>query len=401
MSARILVGDVRAKLAELADDSVHCVVTSVPYWGLRDYGLEPQVWGGAGGCQHSWGEWHAEHDEREPTKHGKTRTTDRCYGDASRRFDGNHQKHTAGRFCTRCNAWRGSLGLEPTPDLYLEHMVAVFREVRRVMRADSTCWLNIGDCYAGGPNGRSAADVKALTGDDRTFRDKPFGTAVGSLKAKDLVLMPARLALALQADGWWVRSDIIWAKPNPMPESIRDRPTSAHEHVFLLSKAARYFYDAEAVRENYAPATIARINQPTFDSQFVAAWGAFPPTGGPKDPKHGNRSHRKALENLKRRGVPPRHAQYESSDRATLDGVGRGAGRNLRNVWNEIEDEFAQFLRWKAEQTGALPDTWRIATEPYREAHFATFPTKLVEPCILARDFRQGLLPRVRGAVGA
>ena len=282
MTVQILIGDVREKLAELADESVHCVVTSPPYWGLRDYGVE------------------------------------------------------------------GQLGLEPTPDEYIETMVAVFREVRRVMRKDATLWLNMGDSYAGSANGRSAADTKMLANDDRTFRDKPFGTAVGGLKPKDLCMMPARLALALQADGWWLRSEIIWAKPNPMPESVTDRPTSAHEKVFLLSKSVRYFYDAEAVRTPYSDVSIARLSQPNFDMQ----------TGEPKDTKTGNRSHRKVLENIKKRDQTPRNdgERWNEND-------GRGfrteLGANLRNVWH-------------------------IATQPYPEAHFATFPTALVEPCIKA-----------------
>lgn len=294
MTVRVLTGDCREVLATLPDESVHCVVTSPPYWGLRCYGVD------------------------------------------------------------------GQLGQEKTPEDHVAVMVDVFRHVRRVLRKDGTLWLNYGDSYAGSPNGRSAAAVKALGNDDRTFRDKPFGTVVGGLKPKDLVMMPARIALALQADGWWLRSEIVWAKPNPMPESITDRPTSSHEKMFLFARSARYFYDAEAVRTPYSDVSIARLMQSNFDNQ----------TGGPKDPKTGNRSHRKVLENIKRkRGVPPRHAQYDSSTRDSLDDVGRGMGANLRNVWH-------------------------IATHPYPDAHFATFPTKLVEPCIKAGTSEKGVCPQ-------
>src|SRR3990170_1634664 len=122
----VLQGDAREALRGLPERSVHACITSPPYWGLRDYGLEPVVWGGSD-CEHEWGEWQESHDEREGVKAGKTRTTDRHYGEESRRFDGNHQKHTSGAFCRRCGAWRGSLGLEPTPELYVGHIVEVMR----------------------------------------------------------------------------------------------------------------------------------------------------------------------------------------------------------------------------------------------------------------------------------
>ena len=193
MTVRVLTGDVFDHLDELPDESVHCVVTSPPYFALRDYGVE------------------------------------------------------------------GAIGLEPTFDEHLEVMVRVFREVGRVLRKDGTLWLNYGDAYAGLTNGRSAADTKALGKDDRTFRDKPFSTVGGVFKAKDLMMMPARVALALQADGWWLRSEIVWHKPNPMPESAKDRPTSAHEKIYLLTRNARYFYDADAVRIPFNGANLRNV----------------------------------------------------------------------------------------------------------------------------------------------
>lgn len=254
----ILVGDVLEKLTELPDESVHMVVTSPPYWGLRDYG-----------------------------------------------------------------GVEGQIGLEASPGEHIEVMVDVFREVRRVLRGDGTLWLNYGDCYATAANGRSAADTKAAGRDDRTFRDKPFSTVGDGLKPKDLCMIPARVALALQADGWWLRSEIVWAKPNPMPESIRDRPVSSHEKLYLLAKRARYFYDAVAVRT--------------------------------------------AAKSDKQRGLTPRHEG--GINHTTLDDTGRDMGANLRNVWT-------------------------IATKPFKEAHFATFPPALVEPCILAGTSAKGVCPQ-------
>ena len=286
-------------------------------WGLRDYGLEPQVWGGDADCEHEW---------REPFKRqGMTGgLTEKQVTNS-----GSYHAPTEQSFCRRCNAWRGSLGLEPTPDLYLTHMVTVFREVRRVLRKDATLWLNMGDSYtSGGRKERDPGQSKlhpAFQGDafaDGLRPDTPEG-----LKPKDLCMMPARLALALQADGWWLRSEIVWAKPNPMPESITDRPTSSHEKVFLLSKSARYFYDAEAVREKGSP---------------ERPWGKL--------------TRQKPEHNSDGRGE--RFDQYRNDEQS----------RNLRNVWH-------------------------IATQPYPEAHFATFPTALVEPCIKAGTSEKGCCP--------
>ena len=208
----IRIGHVMDVLRTMPDHSVHCAVTSPPYYGLRDYGLEPVIWEPAryapmAGlpvmafpvhadteafpiCDHDWSAWAESHDVREEAIAGKTRTTDRAYGDASRRFNGNHQKHAHGQFCRKCGVWRGCLGLEPTPDLYIGHLVQVFRELRRVLRPDGTLWLNLGDSYASGNRPRDLSGIKP----------------------KDLFGIPWRAALALQADGWWLRSDMVWHK---------------------------------------------------------------------------------------------------------------------------------------------------------------------------------------------
>jgi DNA modification methylase len=295
------VGDAAAVLRTLPTDSVDVCVTSPPYWGLRDYGVRATVWGGDANCPHSWGE-------------GK-------------------------RFCRRCDAWLGCLGLEPTPEYYVANLVAVFREVRRVLKPTGTVWLNLGDSYTSG--GRKTRDPgsnkirEALRGMSRA--PVPIG-----LKPKDLVGIPWRVALALQADGWYLRSDIVWAKLNPLPESVRDRPTRSHEYVFLLAKSERYFYDPVASQE--------------------------PCQSGPSDV-------RKMLESLPRVGGKHRalHDPLAKASAATNVGrhraVGRPSGRNRRSVW-------------------------MLATAPYRGAHFATFPPALVEPCILAATSERGCCPR-------
>ena len=263
MTARntILVGDALEQLRTLPDESVHCVVTSPPYWGLRDYG-EP-----------------------------------------------------------------GQLGLEPTPDEYVANMVEVFREVRRVLRADGTLWINLGDSYA--QSGVSGPQGKSGDRSSRTFTaEGAQARSVSGLKPKDLVGIPWRVAFALQADDWYLRSDIIWAKPNPMPESVTDRPTKAHEYLFLLSKAPRYFYDADAVREESKPSGWDRQRAKGEDT-----W------------KYG------------------RAAGGTGADATIRNGIGgttpHGAGRNRRTVWT-------------------------IATQPYSGAHFAVMPPALVAPCIQA-----------------
>ena len=248
-------GDVLTVLARLPSDHFHAVVTSPPYWGLRDYGVE------------------------------------------------------------------GQIGLEPTPEAYVAKMVEVFREVRRVLRPDGTLWLNLGDSYAGSGKGIGSDHGKAvITDEDIPATDwKSLG-----LKSKDLMGIPWRVALALQADGWWLRSDIIWHKPNPMPESVEDRPTKAHEYVFLLTKSARYYYDAEAVKET---------------SEYQPGEREDVPRGG-------------------------FNGKYD-------DGNHPGSFRAIRPTRN-------------------LRDVWTIPSQPYPEAHFATFPEALVEKPILAGTSEKG-----------
>ena len=211
-------GDCRDVLAQMPPESVHCVVTSPPYWGLRDYGLEPTVWGGDADHGHTFdGVNHHEH--RAQGSHGKSRTTERFYGgDPSRQFNEDHQRHFTTMTC-KCGAWLGTLGLEPTPELYVEHLVEIFREVRRVMRDDGTLWLNMGDSYVATQGGRQAAvgelpkdgAMRRTRRSPKERRDIDVGgwgksqtgssvvpAASSGLKPKDLLLMPARVALALQ-----------------------------------------------------------------------------------------------------------------------------------------------------------------------------------------------------------
>ena len=297
----ILTGDTIEQMRTLSDGCVRCCVTSPPYWGLRDYGVA------------------------------------------------------------------GQIGREKTPEEYVEKMVNVFREVRRLLATDGTLWLNLGDSfygsganYSGGNRGagkqrliKSGSSAQNPCWDGMEEYRPPGTFKHPSLKPKDLIGIPWRVAFALQADGWWLRSDIVWTKPNPMPESVTDRPTRSHEYIFLMTKSDRYYYDHEAIKEPGSASSVARLNQPSFDTQ----------TGGPKDTKTGNRSCRKVLENLhrseKQRGHGRRHAGF--NDR--WDGMSK--------------EEQCSLMRNKR-------DVWNVPTHPFPEAHFAVFPEDLIKPCILA-----------------
>lgn len=227
----------------LPDNSVHCVVTSPPYFGLRSYNLPATVWGGDSLCPHIWQPYH-----HNPQPHGDNGKSGSGLQGGKSTQSQTRMGETESAFCQLCGGWLGCFGLEPTIALHVQNAVLVFREVKRVLRPDGILFMNYGDSYATSKNGRSAADTKAVGKDDRTFRDKPF--SITELPAKNLCGIPWRVALALQDDGWILRSDIIWSKSNPMPESVTDRPAKSHEYIFMLAKSERYFYDAFAVRES-------------------------------------------------------------------------------------------------------------------------------------------------------
>ncbi|CEF48292.1 unnamed protein product [uncultured bacterium] len=330
MSHLLIRGDSRT--IPLADRSVHCVICSPPYFGLRDYGTA--AWdGGDAGCDHV-----APPGKSCGQRADRTFTLGEIYRDA----------------CGRCGARRvdRQIGLESSIDDYVATMVRVFGEVKRVLRDDGCLWLNMGDGYASHPAGNTTS--RAERGDGRgLFRqgggaqDHYFDNGkklratedLPGLKPKDLIGMPWRLALALQADGWYLRSDIIWSKPNPMPESVTDRPTKSHEYVFLLSKREHYYYDAEAVREGHSR-----------DWSGQSGIGSSPKRWKPMEDDPNWRNG---------------HSQWERTDSPSPN----PAGRNLRSVWT-------------------------VPTESFPGAHFATFPRKLISPCIRAGTSERGCCPK-------
>jgi len=310
--ATILVGDALERLRELPDGSAQCCVTSPPYYGLRDYGTASWE-GGDDGCDHA------------------------APNDAPNGNKGQPPTH-AGRFagdCRRCGARRvdRQIGLEETPDAYVARLVDVFREVRRVLRPDGTLWLNVGDSYCGMGGHTCLGETSQRKGRANVAaqNERKGIPPSNGVKAKDLLGIPWLVAFALRADGWYLRSEIIWHKPAPMPESVRDRPTKAHEQVFLLSKRSRYFYDAEAIKEDYADAR--RGNPGTLPARPEKATG-------PND----------------RNG----HSQWERGREYRDLG-----GANVRSVWT-------------------------IGPTPFSGAHFATMPEGLAERCILAGTSAKG-----------
>jgi len=398
MKARILIGDALARLAQMPDCSVNCCVTSPPYWDLRDYGMS------------------------------------------------------------------GQLGLEPTPAEYIAQMVAVFREIRRVLQDDGTLWLNIGDSYAGSHKGghvgfgSSTLDgsldrEQACRDAGRTMRTGSrrrddaeiprSDVAVAGIKPKDMVGIPWMLAFALRADGWYLRQDIIWSKPNPMPESVTDRCTKAHEYLFLLTKSARYYYDQDAIKEDCSDGTHPRL--PGNGYKTPDGWDTSKGNGGhggfhkdgredgqtgytPKG-RHlpNNKTHKGTtayLEGDERQRTKAGLVDYATRMRENYEGSipGRkdGPGQDRRQaelIHNSAGSrksranpdaksspgEQINGMRKLAESGSGIKNNesfvaamaimpekrnkrsvWEIATQPYAEAHFATYPEALVEPCILA-----------------
>lgn len=338
MSVRILTGNALDVLRTLPEASVHCGVTSPPYWGLRDYGCPPVVWGGNPACAHEWGDEITRH-RGGPHGNGVMLEGGRSVIDAQAAT----KEVRSGAFCQRCDAWRGQLGLEPTPALFVKHLMSIFRELRRVLRDDGTLWLNLGDCYATGAYAVGSSPGGGEQGERWTRRvlrtkdhagkhtgivamgpmTQPNRLPLPGLKPKDLVGIPWRVAFALQEDGWWLRSAITWCKTAPMPESVRDRPTSATEMIFLLTKSDRYFYDQDAERVLYAPDSIPRTRRGRSESHKYA-------DGGPG-------------------------GQTLPADMAA--GTSHPTGRNL---WNY----------------------WLINPEPCPAAHFAVMPSEIARRCI-------------------
>ena len=434
-----------ARWIPLADESVQTVITSPPYWGLRDYGLEPSVWPtstaeGAEAAEH-------EHDFEDRTKRsggayapGSKKRWQHSAEDFTRddRFLDGHPAIPAGSLCAKCGAWRGMLGLEPTPELYVQHIVEVFREVRRVLRKDGTVWLNLGDSYNGAGRETHGTRIGEKQGTNRASAeglDKCRPSAV-NLKPKDLVGIPWRVAFALQAPwltcsgcgvenhatgwatfangrricpacekskgafvsemGWWLRSDIIWAKPNPIPESVTDRPTKAHEYIFLLTKSERYYFDQDAVREPSKELEDPRSQRDRHGTHAVppgqtahrgivgARDGAYSwPKGWDASKGEGGHGtfHRLGREGINSRMHQDRDPQHPQERKARSGNKQRRIADGKDRM--RLNSHLGSSVPWEG-TTRNIRSVWDIATQPYSGAHFATFPEEIPDRCIRA-----------------
>jgi DNA modification methylase len=302
--ATIIIGDNRQTLKALPAQSVQTVITSPPYWGLRDYGTATWL-GGDEGCSH-----------RRDSKYSESTTTGHKVSGAAGIGDAIYKD-----VCPKCGAVRqdNQIGLEVSPEDYVEQICLVFDEVWRVLKDDGTLWLNLGDTYVGSGSKGSLVDPKQPEG--RNGQALALNNKVLGLKPKDMIGIPWRVALALQSRGWYLRQDIIWAKPNPMPEPVTDRCTKSHEYIFLMSKSPKYYFDNKSIAE------------PTvFEGGGKGIRFGGNKYGDSDDPKHATKSGN----------------VYQGSDT-----------RNKRDVWV-------------------------VAPSRYKEAHFATYPPELILPCVLA-----------------
>ena len=303
-------------MSELKDESVHCVVTSPPYFGLRKYkGLPDSIWGDKG-CQHEWGDT-IPNPMCKSGKHGPasclTKTADAQHAV--------RKESNQGNFCSLCGAWQGQLGNEPTIEIYIQHLIEIFREVKRVLRNDGCLFVNISDSYTA--SGGAGGDY------NKGGQPKYEGRNLSSLKPSDLCLIPERFVLAMQAEGFYVRQRIIWHKPSCMPQSVKSRPTTDYEFIYLLTKSPsnKYFWDCEAVREK------------------AEDWGTRDRT-----------NFRNGTDD-----ILLKHHGLENCNSALT-------GRNLRSVW--------------AINSGAKPK--------YLSGHYATFPVELPTRCIKAATSEYG-----------
>lgn len=308
MKSTLLIGDCREKLKELPDESIDCVVTSPPYWGLRDYKTEPLIWDGAFDCEHEWGdEIVAEQLSTPKDWHEET------------------QFSSKSSFCQKCGAWRGQLGLEPDPNLYIKHLTDIFDQVKRVLKPSGTCWVNLGDSYSG-----SGGDHKEGGKNDAGFQsNKLYGCRANNpdgIPQKCLVQIPSRFALEMTTRGWILRNEIIWQKPNCMPSSVTDRFTVDFEKVFFFVKSKRYYF-----KQMY--------DEPVTD---------YTKSSRPGKTNKG----------------------YRDDDSWKTD-----ANRNLR---------YGSDITWNNPNGRNKRTVWTISTKPYSGSHFAVFPIDLIAPMIEA-----------------
>ena len=324
----IYLGSCLSILKTLPDESVDMCITSPPYWNLRNYGSNPEIWGGDENCDHEW-------TNKVPFKGSKPSHGIGSDSIAIGKVTEESQElgWSSGEFCTKCNAWKGELGLEPTPELYIEHLTMIFHEVRRVLKSYGTCWVNIGDTYASTSGGFGHSEHKGLHKqseglDEATDFLRPNPKSYG-YKDKDLIGIPWMLAFSMRAEGWYLRQDIIWAKAlsgdlrkgTAMPESIKDRCSKSHEYLFLFAKERHYYYDYHAVTEPLL-------------------------TDVEKEKRKGKKGNQGGF-------------RCDMEDRPREDYIPKNGKGNRRSVWY-------------------------VQLQQFKDAHFACFPKTLITPAIKA-----------------
>ena len=353
---KVYLGNSLEVIKTFPDESVDCVVTSPPYYGLRDYGTGTWV-GGDPNCPHYRT---TKVSELTATGHKRMQDMGEAVGDAIYKS-----------VCPICGAVRKDeqIGLEETPEAYIERLVSLFREIRRVLKKEGTCWVNLGDSYNSSPSGNSAENIethrdsisykKVKKGEDRSQQRK--AGLVKGLKPKDLIGIPWMFAFAMRADGWYLRQDIIWHKPNPMPEAVTDRCTKSHEYIFLFSKSQKYFFDYEAIQED-------AVTQNEVRAKFGGT------KYGKNEDSHFQTYSGKEWQPQKKTSVRTKNCQYDGQRPNTM---------HLRREQGLPDEEYV--VRNKR-------DVWSVNVRPNKEAHFATYPQMLIQPCILAGSPQGGVV---------
>lgn len=333
---QVICGDAATTLKSFPTESINMCMTSPPYWGLRDYGIE-QIFGGVSSCKHDFNISHR-------------RRYDKSGGHGNKEYLGAAKAQDGARFgpptktCHKCNAWKGQLGLEPTPELYIEHLTKIFNKVKRVLKKEGTLWLNIGDTY-GGSRGKRG---NTPTGINRpSFKESPWPKGITANMPKCLCMIPERLAWSLIQDGWVLRNKIIWYKPNAMPSSVTDRFSNRYEFIYMFSKQQKYYFDLDAVREAHKyPVDVARRMR--------------------QDKVEGGQPFKKGDPICRHTKIPGQMSESFGSPRARYN---REGFENLNTI-NPL---------------GKNPgDVFEVTTQPFPEAHFAVFPEKLCEKPIKA-----------------
>ena len=383
----ILCGNAVDKLKELPDKSVQVCITSPPYYGLRDYGTGKWV-GGDPDCPH-----------RRMNKYSEKTIT----GYAQEELRGNVGDAIYKTVCPLCGAVRedAQIGLEETPEEYIDRLVAVFREVKRVLKDDGTLWVNIGDSYAGGAGRWGGTDkLSDMQGGNKgSLTQIPVAKKWEhpTIKPKDLIGIPWMLAFALRADGWYLRQDIIWHKPNPMPESVEDRCTKSHEYIFLLSKSPKYYFDYEAIEE---PANYDGKTDTMLKGSNKYADGSYLPFDSPQSFASAGHERRKFKPATSIKFGGTKYGDSDDTHFQTYSGnawtpkykssAGYTDGFRTKNCQYDGQPANTMHIRREEGLQDELyavrrkRDVWSINVASYKGAHFATFPESLVEPCILA-----------------